>query len=175
MSRENPKYRNIFLVGFMGAGKTTVGRILAQKLGYIYIDADMLIEERAGRTITEIFSEKGEEYFRDLETETLKSLSDKEKQVIATGGGAVMSEENRNLMESGGVTVYLKAPAHVIWDRVKDSKSRPLLQVEDPFGTIEKLLEKRIPAYERADLTVDTESLSAEEVASEIIGKLDIH
>lgn len=158
----------------MGAGKTTVGRILARRLGYRYVDADKLIEERTGKKITDIFSEHGEDYFRNLETETLKSVSDNEKQVVATGGGAVMREENREAMDRGGVTVYLKAPASAIWDRVKHSKSRPLLQVEDPYGTIEKLLEIRVPAYEKAVLTVDTEQLTVEEVASEIVRRLNI-
>lgn len=157
----------------MGAGKTTVGRILARMLGYKYVDADEIVEERTGKAITEIFSERGEDFFRDLETRAIRFITESGGQVVATGGGAVMREENRNLMEAGGVTVYLKTPAHVIWDRVKDSESRPLLQVEDPHGTIERLLEERIPAYESAGIIVDTENLSPEEVASEIIGKLE--
>lgn len=173
MSPENPKHKNIFLVGFMGAGKTTVGRILARMLGYKYVDADEVVEERTGKAITEIFSEQGEDFFRDLETRAIRFITERSGQVVATGGGAVMREENRNLMEAGGVTVYLKTPAHVIWDRVKESESRPLLQVEDPYGTIERLLKERTPAYESACITVETESLSPEEVAAQIIGKLD--
>lgn len=157
----------------MGAGKTTVGKILARIVGYEYVDTDELVEERTGKAITEIFSERGEDYFRDLETSAIRFITESGGQVVAAGGGAVMREENRNLMEAGGVTVYLKAPAHVIWERVKDSESRPLLKVEDPYGTIERLLKERTPAYESADITVDTENLSPEEVASEIIGKLD--
>jgi len=168
----NPKHKNIFLVGFMGAGKTTVGRILARKLGYKYVDADELVEERTGQAITEIFSEREEDFFRDLETGAIRFITESGGQVVATGGGAVMREENRTLMEAGGVTVYLKTPAHVIWERVKDSESRPLLQVEDPYGTIERLLEERTPAYESARITVDTENLSPEEVAAQIIGRL---
>lgn len=166
--------RNIFLVGFMGAGKTTVGRILAGRLGYRYCDSDKVIETKAGKTIPEIFSGLGEDRFRELESETLESLSGKIKQVIATGGGAVMRDRNWDAMKKGGVTVYLKAPAEVIWNRIKHSKTRPLLNVDNPLEAAKDLLEKRIPFYEKADLTVDTESLSVDEIASEIIKKLRI-
>ncbi len=158
----------------MGAGKTTVGRILAGRLGYTYCDADKVIEAQSGKTINAIFSEHGEEYFRELESRTLESLSRKEKQVIATGGGAVMRDTNWEAMKRGGITVYLRAPVDVIWQRVRHSRSRPLLQVADPVGTIRELLEKRTPYYERADITVDTENLSVEDVASQIIAKLGI-
>ncbi len=158
----------------MGAGKTTVGRILAGRLGYRYCDSDKVIETKAGKTIPEIFSGLGEDRFRELESETLESLSGKIKQVIATGGGAVMRDRNWDAMKKGGVTVYLKAPAEVIWNRIKHSKTRPLLNVDNPLEAAKDLLEKRIPFYEKADLTVDTESLSVDEIASEIIKKLRI-
>ena len=158
----------------MGAGKTTVGRILAQRLGWRYCDADKVIETVAGKPVTEIFSEHGEEYFRGLESETLRDLSRKERQVVATGGGAVMREENMRAMKSGGVTVYLKAPVSIIWERVRHSKTRPLLNVENPLEAATELLAKRTPFYESADLTVDTESLTPEEAAEEIIKTLGI-
>lgn len=166
--------RNIFLVGFMGAGKTTVGRVLAGRLGYRYCDSDKVIETKAGKTIPDIFSGLGEDRFRELESETLESLAGKIKQVIATGGGAVMRDRNWDAMKKGGVTVYLKAPAEVIWNRIKHSKTRPLLNVDNPLDAAKELLEERIPFYEKADITVDTESLSVEEIASEIIKKLRI-
>lgn len=166
--------RNIFLVGFMGAGKTTVGRVLAGRLGYRYCDSDKVIETKAGKTIPEIFSGLGEDRFRELESETLESLAGKTKQVIATGGGTVMRDRNWDAMKKGGVTVYLKAPAEVIWNRIKHSKTRPLLNVDNPLDAAKELLEERIPFYEKADLTVDTESLSVEEIASEIVKKLRI-
>ena len=158
----------------MGAGKTTVGRILAGRLGYRYCDSDKVIETKAGKTIPEIFSGLGEDRFRELESETLESLSGKIKQVIATGGGAVMRDRNWDAMKKGGVTVYLEAPAEVIWNRIKHSKTRPLLNVDKPLEAAKDLLEKRIPFYEKADLTVDTESPSVNEIASEIIKKLGI-
>ena len=158
----------------MGAGKTTVGRILARKLGYRYCDADKVIEAKAGKTVSDIFSAFGEEYFRDLESETLVSLAGKAKQVIATGGGAVVREENREAMKKGGVTIYLKAPISVIWERVRHSKTRPLLNVDNPFDAAEELLRKRAPFYETADITIDTGNLTPEEAASEIMKKLGI-
>ena len=169
MTKNNQKYNNIFLVGFMGSGKSTVGRILAEKMGYRYCDADKFIETQAGTAITQIFAEHGEQYFRDLESESMESLSTKERQVIATGGGVVQRDRNWDAMNSGGITVYLKAPIEVIWRRIKDSKTRPLLQVENPLETARELLSKRTPMYERADLIVDTSNLSLEQVAEEII------
>ena len=169
MTQNNQNYKNIFLVGFMGAGKSTVGRILADKIGYRYCDADKFIETRAGTTITQIFADHGEKYFRDLESESMEFLSTEEKQVIATGGGVIQRDRNWDAMKSGGITVYLKAPIEVIWERIKDSKDRPLLQVENPLETARELLNKRTPLYEKADLIVDTSDISLEEVAEEII------
>jgi shikimate kinase len=174
MTPERKKFKNIFLVGFMGAGKTTVGRLLARKLGWRYCDADKVIETKAGKTVSEIFSSHGETHFRDLESETLYSLAGKTKQVIATGGGAVMREENREAMKKGGVTIYLKAPMSVIWERVRHSKTRPLLNVDNPYDAAEELLRKRAPSYETADMTIDTESLTPEEAASEIMKRLGV-
>ncbi|MCH7949183.1 MAG: shikimate kinase [Thermodesulfobacteriota bacterium] len=174
MTPNNQNYKNIFLVGFMGAGKSTVGMILAEKIGYKYCDADKFIEKQAGNTITKIFAEHGENYFRDLESESMESLSAQEKQVVATGGGVVQRDRNWDAMNSGGTTIYLKAPIEVIWERIKHSKDRPLLLVENPFETARELLNKRTPLYERADLIVDTSNLSLEEVAEEIIQAINI-
>ncbi len=167
------KYKNIFLVGFMGAGKSTVGRILADKLGYGFYDADKFIEERAGTTITQIFADHGEDYFRDLESRATELLAANEKQVIATGGGVVQRDRNWDAMKSGGITVYLKASVETVWDRIKDDDSRPLLQVEDPVKTARDLLEKRTPMYERADIIISTDHLSCEQVADEILHNLN--
>jgi len=173
MTQNHLNYQNIFLVGFMGAGKSTVGRILAEKIGYRYCDADKFIETQAGTTITQIFADHGEEHFRDLESESMESLSTKEKQVVATGGGVVQRDRNWDAMYRGGITIYLKAPIEVIWERIKHSKTRPLLQVENPLETARELLNKRTPLYEKADLIVDTSNLSLEEVAKEIITSIN--
>jgi len=174
MSPERNKPKNIFLVGFMGAGKTTVGRILALRLGWRYCDSDKVIETLAGKPVTDIFSEDGEEYFRRLESGTLRDLAGKEKQVVATGGGAVMRVKNMRAMKAGGATVYLKAPMSVIWERIKHSKTRPLLNVDNPYEAAAELLTKRISSYEAADVTIDTETLTPEEAAGEILKKLGI-
>lgn len=174
MTPERKKFKNIFLVGFMGAGKTTVGRILARKLGWRYCDADKVIETVAGKTVSEIFSSHGELHFRDLESETLYSLAGKTKQVIATGGGAVMREENMQAMKRGGVVIYLKAPMSVIWERVRHSKTRPLLNVDNPLEAANELLRERAPSYETADITIDTGNLTPEEAASEIMKRLGL-
>lgn len=174
MSPDKSHNKNIFLVGFMGAGKSTVGRILAEKIGYRYVDADNLIENRIGKTITEIFAERGEEYFRELESETLDTISKNRRQVIATGGGVVIEDSNWDAMKSGGVIIYLKAPIATIWERIKDNTSRPLLQVDDPLEAATGLHEKRLPFYEKADIIIDTENLSPDGVASEIIKLLEV-
>lgn len=166
------RYRNIFLVGFMGAGKTTVGRILAGLTGFKYLDADRLLEQNAGTTISNIFAEKGEDYFRDLETETLELIASREGQIVSTGGGAVQRDRNWAAMSGNGVSVYLKAEVETIWDRIKDDTTRPLLQVENPLDTARELLDKRTPMYERADIVVETDRLLPAQVAEKIISEL---
>ncbi len=166
------KYRNIFLIGFMGAGKTTVGEVLAQKIGYTCVDPDQVLEENAGTTISTIFSEYGEDYFRDLETKTLESISEGEKQVIATGGGVVIKDRNWDIMKEAGLTIYLKAPVEVLYERIKDSTHRPLLQVENPLERARELLDEREHLYQKADLIIDTESMNVDEVAQELIRDL---
>lgn len=163
------EYKNIYLVGFMGAGKTTVGEVLAGKIGYKCIDPDKVLEENAGTTISAIFSEYGEDYFRDLETKTLGTISKGERQVIATGGGAVIKDGNWDIMKNSGITVYLKAPIEILYDRIKDSTHRPLLQVENPLERARELLDERESMYQKADLIIDTEKLSVEGVADEIV------
>ncbi len=166
------KHKNIFLVGFMGAGKSTVGKIVADKIGYGFCDADTYIEEQAGTTITQIFADHGEDYFRDLESQSMEELAKNENQVIATGGGVVQRDRNWDAMNSGGITIYLKAAVEAIWERIKDDDTRPLLQVEDPIKTARELLNKRVSMYEKADIIINTDSLSPELVAQEVLSKL---
>jgi len=169
MTNTNIKHRNVFLVGFMGAGKTTVGKILADKTRYEYLDADKVIEKRAGATITQIFSEHGEPYFRDLESESLEELAKNGNQVIATGGGVIQRDRNWDAMKKNGITIYLKASVETIWDRIKDDTTRPLLQVEDPLETARDLLNNRTPMYEKADIIFITDDFSPEQIADEIL------
>jgi shikimate kinase len=173
MSDVELKHKNIFLVGFMGAGKSTVGKILAEKTGYSFYDADQYIEEKAGTTITQIFAEHGEPYFRDLESEATQELAKNQNQVIATGGGVVQRDRNWDAMKENGVTVYLKASVETIWERIKDDTTRPLLQVENPVETARELLNKRTPMYEKADIIVLTDNLSLEQAADEILSLLN--
>ena len=166
------KYKNIFLVGFMGAGKSTIGKIVADKIGYGFCDADKFIEEQTGTTITQIFADHGEEHFRDLESESTEALACRDNQVIATGGGVVQRDRNWEAMKAGGITIYLRATLESVWERIKDDNTRPLLQVDNPVETARELLSKRTPMYERADIIIDTDSLSPTQVADEILSKI---
>lgn len=161
--------KNIVLIGFMGTGKTSVGHILAKKLGFTFIDVDEIIEKSIGMKISEIFTKFGESYFRDIETEVIELISKKTNQVIATGGGAVLKDRNIEVLKSNGVLFCLTAPENVIFERVKHSKNRPLLQVKDPEEKIRELLYKRMPRYKLADFSINTEGLTPEEVAEKII------
>ena len=161
--------RNITLVGFMGTGKTTVGRILADKLGYRFIDVDEEIEREQCVSISHIFSEMGEPYFRQLERVLIKTLSLREGLVISAGGGAVVDESNIEAMKQGGTLVCLTASPDEIMKRVGKSNNRPLLQVPDPMAKIMELMSKREPFYRKADFMVDTTMMTAEEVAGVVI------
>ena len=161
--------RNITLVGFMGTGKTTVGRILAARLGYKFVDVDEEVEREQGVSISHIFSELGESYFRLLERDMIKALSAREGQVISAGGGAVLDERNVDDLKRGGPVFCLAATPDAILQRVGGTATRPLLQVPDPRARIIELLDMRRPFYDKADRTIDTSRLSPEEVAEEIL------
>jgi len=161
---------NIVLIGFMGVGKTAVGQKLAQQLNLSYLDTDDLIEKTEGSSINEIFVKKGEPYFRQLETEVLKTLQDYDKFVISTGGGIVLREENVRILKEIGPLILLWAEPMVVYERVKAESHRPLLNVPDPQEEIHKILAVRKPLYQRAaDFTVDTSSLKVEEAVKEIM------
>ena len=148
---------NIVLVGFMGSGKSSIGRQLAKRLGFQFLDTDQLIVQRTGKEISQIFAEKGEPAFRELETATLISVSHLNRCVIATGGGAVMREANRAIMREIGFVVRLTASEDVIFERVSRNNKRPLLQTRDPRGTLRTLLESRREFYDAAaQFTLDT-------------------
>ncbi len=163
--------RNITLVGFMGTGKTTVGRILAERLGYTFVDVDHEIEMEQGVTISHIFSELGEPYFRMLERDMIKALSRQEGLIISAGGGAVLDTRNVDDLGRSGPVVCLSAKPDEILKRVGGTETRPLLQVPDPLAKITEMLEARAPFYARADCTIDTSGLSPQEVAGIIIKK----
>ena len=165
-------FKNIILTGFMGVGKTSVGTRLARDLGFVFVDTDELIEAEQKVTITEIFSSFGEQYFRDVEVRVIARTLESEGQVVATGGGAVIREENRKAFKENGVTVCLVARPEVIFERIRHETHRPLLQVPDPPGRIRELLAVRAPFYHQADFLIDTSDRTVDAVISEIKEKV---
>ena len=165
-------FKNIILTGFMGVGKTSVGTRLAKDLGYVFVDTDELIEADQKITITEIFSTFGEPYFRDVETRVIKRLLEDEGQVISTGGGAVVRDENRKAFKENGVTICLTAHPESIYGRIRHETHRPLLQGPDPQTKIRELLAAREPYYRQADFIVDTSERSVDSVIAEIKEKV---
>lgn len=166
------RWRNIILAGFMGSGKTTVGRILAGRLGWTLLDTDRMIEERAGRSIEQIFAEEGEARFREMECEVARSLDRLEKRVIATGGGFVVPAENLKAALAAGRVVLLMASPEEIWHRVGRSRHRPLLRDPDPERRLRELLADRAEAYEAIALKVQTGGKGPEAVADEVLALL---
>jgi shikimate kinase len=165
--------RSIVLVGLMGAGKTTVGRRLAQKLGLGFVDADAEIERAAGETIPEIFERHGEAAFRDGERRVIARLLEGGPQVLATGGGAFMDETTRANIAARGISVWLRADLDVLMRRVARRGNRPLLKQGDPRRTMERLIGERYPVYERADITVESIEGPHEIVVDDVIAKLE--
>jgi shikimate kinase len=159
----------IFLVGFMGSGKTVVGRDLAERLGFEFVDLDEVIVDRAGKTISEIFRESGEAAFREMEREALTRVISLDRIVIALGGGAFVSEENRRLIKQAGVSVWLDCPVEVILKRLEGATDRPLFQSPEQ---VRELLANRLPTYQQADLRVAADQSTPEEIADEIVRHL---
>lgn len=161
---------NIILIGYMGCGKSTVGRRLSFRMRMPYEDTDKLIESKHKTTVSEIFAREGEAAFRDMETECLRGLlKNKQDYVIAVGGGLPMREENREIMKKLGITVYLRAKPDTIYERLKDDTTRPLLQGEDPKGKICRMIEERGPVYERAaQIVIDVDGKDFDEIMDEI-------
>lgn len=160
---------NIYLLGFMGTGKTLVGKLLSQRIGWAFLDLDDLIEAKEGLKIVEIFAQKGEPYFRNLETQVLKEVSSQDKLVVACGGGIVLKEENLSLINNSGVGFCLEAKPQIIYERTKNFSHRPLLNVENPQAKIKALLKERAPFYAKVRYHIDTSHLTAQEVVDKIL------
>ena len=159
--------KNIVLIGFMGTGKSSVGRILAKRAKREFVDIDRYLEEKEKRKIRDIFEREGEVYFRKLEKEAILRWASAGNKVITTGGGAVVDPENLSVLKANGILITLVAKPETIYERVKNSKRRPLLNgSEDLFSEIQKLLEKRKPFYEKSDYYFDTDGKSASQVAN---------
>lgn len=166
--------RNIFLIGPMGAGKSTIGRQLAQMLGMEFIDSDTVIEERAGADIDWIFDVEGEAGFRKREERIINELTQNHGVVLSTGGGSVLSKDNRNHLSARGIVIYLETTVDKQFERTQRDKKRPLLNTEDPRKTLEELAKIRNPLYDEiADITVQTDEQPAKLVATNIIDLID--
>ena len=167
--------RPLVLVGMMGAGKTTVGRRLANRLGRQFIDSDEEIERAAQMSIPEIFEQRGEGEFRAGEMRVIARLLKEKDIVLATGGGAFVNSDTRALVKAGAVSVWLKADLDLLFERVSRRANRPLLKTADPRGTLEKLIADRYPIYAEADLTVVSRDVPQDNVAGDVIVALLDH
>ncbi|GAF93382.1 unnamed protein product [marine sediment metagenome] len=164
---------NIILTGFMGTGKTAVGKLLAKKLGYKYIDTDYLIEKKENKRISEIFAAYGEPYFRDLETGIVKEVGKLDRHVIATGGGIVLRSENMVLLQKNGIIINLSANADTVYERIKATDERPLLNKPDPRKEIINLLKARESFYVKCDFRVNTDGCIIGEVTDKCLDYIE--
>ncbi len=165
--------RSVVLVGMMGAGKTSVGKRLAGRLGLTFIDADTAIEEAAKKTVSEIFAEHGEDYFRQGERRVIARLLREPRQIIATGGGAFMNPETRAAIRGAGISIWLRADWELLFERVRRRPTRPLLQTADPEGTLRALVDARYPVYAEADLTVQSVDVPHEAMVDAVVSALE--
>ena len=162
--------QNIVLIGFMGSGKSSVGRRIASRLGFQFVDTDAMLVEREGCEIAEIFAREGEARFRDLESAVLEALATRTGCVISTGGGVILREKNRALLRQLGLVVWLTASEDAIFARVSRTNKRPLLQTANPRATVTELFAARRPLYEAAaQFTLDTTTFSHAQAADAVI------
>jgi len=160
----------IFLIGFMASGKTTVGRLLAERLDWAFVDLDKVIEDEAGKTVADIFAAEGEEGFRNRETEALREVAKRRKTVVASGGGAPCREENLGVMLAAGRVLWLVVSADEAVERAGRASGRPLLDgAADPVVVARTLLDTRRPFYKRAHAAVDTTGLSPKQIVDELL------
>ncbi|WP_196599406.1 shikimate kinase [Pectinatus frisingensis] len=159
--------KNIVLIGFMGTGKSCVGKLLAEKLGFSFIDTDLLVEQQVQMTIPQIFQQYGEAYFRECEKKAVKQAVMQPSTVIATGGGVPLFEENRDILQINSAVICLRAEVKTIMHRTKGRNNRPLLNSQEE--KIQSLLDERKPFYAQADFLIDTDALSPLQIVNEII------
>jgi shikimate kinase len=164
--------RSIVLVGLMGAGKSTIGRRLAQKLDLAFVDADAEIEQAAGKSVQDIFREHGEASFREGERRVIARLLESGPQVLATGGGAFMNEETRDNISRRGIAVWLKADVDLLMKRVRRRDNRPLLKADNPEEVMQTLIEQRYPVYGLADIIVESRDVPHSSIVSDVIRAL---
>ncbi|MDD3819598.1 MAG: shikimate kinase [Actinomycetota bacterium] len=163
-------YKNISLIGFMGSGKTTIGKILAEKLGFLFIDIDRVIELKDGKKISDIFRIYGEDYFRNLETEVIKKIYKNKNCVFACGGGVIERKENVKLIRENSFVVYLSISPEVAIKRLKDVTDRPLIEVQNREKTIKEMIIKRDSLYrESAHLVINNDDISPDKASDEIL------
>ena len=164
--------RSLVLVGMMGAGKSSIGRRLAARLGIGFVDADLEIEKAAGMTVPDIFASHGEQEFRAGEARVIVRLLESPPQVLATGGGAFMNAETRAAIAAKGVSIWLKAEFDVLMKRIRRRQDRPLLKTDDPAATLQELIAVRYPFYALADLTVQSREVPHDRIVDEIVSAL---
>lgn len=161
--------RNLVFVGLMGAGKSAIGRLVAQQLKIPFVDTDVEIERVSRMTIAELFASYGEDEFRALEARVIKRLLRAGPKVVSTGGGAFVNESTRRHIKRGGVSMWLKADLDVLWERVNKRDHRPLLKTENPKATLQALMDRRYPIYEEADITVESRDVRKEIIVNEVL------
>ncbi|MDL2403215.1 shikimate kinase [Rhizobium mayense] len=164
--------RNLVLVGLMGAGKSSIGRLVANQLGIPFVDTDIEIERVSRMTITELFEAYGEAEFRALETRVIKRLLKGGPRVVSTGGGAFINDRTRRHVKRSGLSVWLKADLDVLWDRVSKRDTRPLLKTENPKQTLENLMNARYPIYAEADFTVLSRDVGKDVMVKEVLAAI---
>ena len=175
--KKNSEYKkgpHLILIGFMGSGKTSIGRSLSYKLQRAFCDTDRMIEAKEGMSISEIFASRGESAFRMMETDVLRSIrDDASPKIYSLGGGTPVQLQNQPLIKMCGTVCYLRITPEAVYERLKGDRTRPLLQCEDPLDRIRKLMAQRLPAYERcADVIVDTGDTDRENVMEDILNRL---
>jgi shikimate kinase len=167
---------NLILVGMMGSGKTTMGRTLAKHLGKVFVDSDEEIIKRTGVTVPHIFDVEGEAGFRQREAAAIRDLAGRDNLVLATGGGAVLEEQNRAMLQQNGIVIYLKASVHDLWQRTRHDRNRPLLQTDNPHAKLMELFQQRDPLYRQvSDIVVQSGKQSAHALMLHLADEIDAY